>query len=988
MAKLAAFRTAATLILASLAVSFDAAAAVDPARRIALADGRPAWANPPADLGALPAGFAIRHATIVLARSPGSQRAFERFLASQQQPGSADYHRWLTPVEVGERFGVPANDIAAVTAWLASANLEVESVSNGRTSITFGGSAAAVGAAFGTRLDRYAVNGEERISVASDPTIPAALEPVIRAVSGLYTAELNPMHEAGTASLPELWDPRYTSSSSGSTHYVFPADFAAIYDLNPAYASGITGAGQTIAIIGRSRVDNMDIEYFQQLSGLAAQHPTVIVPPLGTDPGDPLTVQGTYTKDQQEATIDVTRAASVAPGATIDLVVSRTVATADGIRVASLYAVDTNPLPAQIVSISFGSCENAAGAAGVAFWDTLFSQAAAEGISVFVSSGDAGAAGCDTNFATPPANQVRSPSYICASSYATCVGGTEFADAANPGQYWSATNGRGYLSALGYIPEGGWNEPLNSSGAPEAASSAGGVSSYIPTPAWQSGIAPGYQGRYTPDVAFSSSRHDGYFACFAAAGGGCPGGTLQHFEYFSGTSASAPSMAGIAALIDQSAGAPQGNLNPALYRLSVTAPAVFHDVTVASSGVAACDVNTPSMCNNSTPSPTGLTGGLAGYVVGPGYDLVTGLGSLDAANLLASWPTLSAPLSTTATALASSTNGASLGTAVTLTAAVTAGDATLPVGTVSFLDAGSPLGTVTLDASGGATYSATALTAGVHAITAVYSGDATHAASTSATVTVAITLPSSVPPVILPSGVVNAASYTANLAPGSLASLFGQNLADDVYRGSQVYANGGFLSSVASITVSVNAVHAPLIYIGPTQINFQVPWEAPLGQPVNIQVTRAGTPSNVERIALAAASPSFFLHSYLPNVAWVTGSADEGCATSQCAVEAGKVYTLWANGLGPKNVVEQDGVPSPMSVVPVVDGTSGCQLTIGGIAAQVDYCGAAPGEIIDQVNFTYPAGVPPGAPVAAMLTVDGASGTFLLPAPPTAPAVE
>jgi uncharacterized protein (TIGR03437 family) len=193
---------------------------------------------------------------------------------------------------------------------------------------------------------------------------------------------------------------------------------------------------------------------------------------------------------------------------------------------------------------------------------------------------------------------------------------------------------------------------------------------------------------------------------------------------------------------------------------------------------------------------------------------------------------------------------------------------------------------------------------------------------------------------------------------------------------------------VASISVSVNAVNAPIVYIGPTQINFQIPWETPLGRPVDLQVTRAGAVSNVERIALAAASPSFFLHSYLPNVAWVTGTGDEGCATSQCAVEAGKVYTLWANGLGPKNVVEQDGVPSPMSVVPVVDGTSGCQLTIGGIAAQVDYCGAAPGEIIDQVNFTYPAGVPPGAPVAAMLTVDGASGTFLLPAPPTAPAVE
>jgi uncharacterized protein (TIGR03437 family) len=983
------------LILVSLAALVDAqasspaAAAVDPARRVTLEDGRPAWANPPADLGALPASFPIQHATIVLARSPESQRAFEQFLDRQQQPGSAEYHRWLTPVEVGERFGVPASDIAAVAGWLGSANLQVESISNGRTLITFSGTAAAVGEAFGAPMHWYQVDGERRISIAAEPSIPAALGPVIRAVSGLYTVELNPMHGSGAASGP---DPS-SKATVGSSHYVFPADFAAIYDVSPAYASGITGSGETIGIIGRSRVDNADIEYFQQLSGMAVQDPTVIVPPNGTDPGAAQTTQTSSPSDDQlEATLDVARAASVAPGATIDLIVSGNSSSYNGIYIASQYAIDTNPVPAHILNLSFGACENSGGARGVALWDVFFSQAAAEGISVFVCSGDSGAAGCDKYFSTPPASQILSPNYICSSSYATCVGGTEFADSSKTSQYWSAANGSGYLSALGYIPEGGWNEPLGSGGAPRTASSGGGVSAYIPTPAWQSGIAPGYQGRYTPDVALTSAAHDGYFLCFAAAGNGCPGATLQRFEYAYGTSASTPSMAGIAALINQNAGGPQGNLNPALYRLSVTAPAVFHDVTVASSGVAACDVNTPSICNNSTPSPTGLTGGLAGYVVGPGYDLVTGLGSLDAGNLLASWRSLSTPLSATATALASSTTSAELGTAVTLTAKVTASDATLPVGTVSFLDGGSPLGSVTLDATGGAAYNATALTAGIHPITAVYAGDATHVASASATVTVATTLPSSVPPVITPSGVVNAASFTASLAPGSVASLFGQNLADNVYQGSEVYGDGRFLASVASISVSVNAMNAPLIFVGPTQINFQIPWETPLGQPVKVQVTRAGTPSNVQQIALAAAaSPSVFLYSYLPNVALVTGTVEEGCAASQCAVQGGLTYQLWANGLGPKNQAEQDGVGDgapTLDALSVAGGTASCQLTIGGIAAKVVYCGAAPGEIIDQVDFTYPAGVPPGAPVAAVLSVNGASGTFLLPAPVATAAVE
>jgi Predicted protease len=174
------------------------------------------------------------------------------------------------------------------------------------------------------------------------------------------------------------------------------------------------------------------------------------------------------------------------------------------------------------MNISFGACEADRTQADVLFWDTLFSQGAAEGISTFVASGDSGAAGCDAYFQSPPQNQIASPNYICSSSYVTCVGGTEFADTANPGLYWNQTSN--FETALGYIPEGGWNEPLNSNGSTEAASSGGGFSSYIATPSWQVGTGvPGTQGRYTPDVAFTASGHDGYFGCLAASGGAHPG---------------------------------------------------------------------------------------------------------------------------------------------------------------------------------------------------------------------------------------------------------------------------------------------------------------------------------------------------------------------------------------------------------------------------------------------------------------------------------
>jgi uncharacterized protein (TIGR03437 family) len=921
------------------------------------------------------------------------------------------------------------------------------------------------------------VNGEERISIASEPSVPAALAPVIRAVSGLYTVKLHSTSRVGGGSLPALFpssSPAYTFVNG--YHFLTPADFATIYDLNPAYSNGTNGAGQTIAIIGVSRVDNADIEAFQTLLGLPVQDPTVIVPPSGIDPGPPQTTQVTSPSlGQNEATLDVTRAGSVAPGATIDLVVSAETETeVEGVTgplyVASQYVVDTNPVPAQIMSTSFGVCEGDSNAAFVAAWDTLYSQAAAEGISVFVCSDDSGAAGCDAGGAAAPATQFASPNALCASIYATCVGGTEFADATNPSQYWSATNGANWESALGYIPEGGWNDPLTpSGGSPLVLASGGGVSAYIPTPGWQAGIAPGYQGRYTPDVSFSASCYNGYFLCFAASGYACSSaqGVLYGYDGC-GTSASTPDMAGIAALINQNAGSPQGNLNPALYRLSVTAPSAFHDITVQSSGVTNCDVNVPSMCNNSTPSPTSLTGGLAGYLVGPGYDLVTGLGSIDVANLLASWASTNTPLSATTTALTSNANTAEYNSLVTFSASVTSSDSTLPAGIVTFMDQAETLGTAELDASGNATFGTTNFGASVHFITAVYGGTATLAGSTSAPLALGIYYPgcsfslnsasqtfpaaggsgvvnvtagagcfwaaSSPPawvtltapaaggssgvvnytvaasngdarsatlyiagrpfnigqlgatPAITPAGVVNAASYTANIAPGGLASLFGANLADGIYQGPQVLdSNGHFVTSVAGVGVSVNGVNAPLTYVSPAQINFQVPWETPLSAAVTVQVTRNSVASNTQQIAIASvASPSVFLNNYSTGVAWVTGTAAEGCATTQCAVQAGGEYQLWANGLGPKNQAEQDGVgdgATTIDALSVVGGTANCQLTIGGIAATVDYCGAAPGLIIDQLNFTYPAGIPAGAPVAAALTIGGATGTFLLPAP-------
>ncbi len=435
-----------------------------------------------------------------------------------------------------------------------------------------------------------------------------------------------------------------TITNNGVTsHFITPNDFAVLYDIASVYTAGNEGAtvgskAQRVAIIGESRVLASDISNFESIAGLPSVQPNVVL--AGTDPG---IATGKNVGFASEATLDVDRVIGTAPAAQVDLVISADSATDNGVDIAMAYNIDTLRDP--IMTISFGSCEAQNGISETDYLNSQFETAASEGISTFVSADDSGVAGCDTPFAAVTAAetpQVASINVLCASGYVTCVGGTEFNDALDPSVYWSSTNANnGYESALSYIPEGAWNESssVNSGGGTvyQVAAGGGGVSAFIAKPGWQKGVGvPGDGFRDVPDVSFTAADHDGYLGCFAAGGGSCVSTSSgTEITVFSGTSAAAPGMAGIAALLNTRMGGPQGNLNSMLYRLAASTPAAFHDVTVGTSGVAGCAAATPSMCNNSTPGETSLVGGLAGYLVGTGYDQATGLGSLDVANFLA-----------------------------------------------------------------------------------------------------------------------------------------------------------------------------------------------------------------------------------------------------------------------------------------------------------------------------------------------------------------
>lgn len=238
-------------------------------------------------------------------------------------------------------------------------------------------------------------------------------------------------------------------------------------------------------------------------------------------------------------------------------------------------------------------------------------------------------------------------------------------------------------------------------------------------------------------------------------------------------------------------------------------------------------------------------------------------------------------------------------------------------------------------------------------------------------------------PVIAPGRVVNAASYLGGVSPGALATVFGNNLADKTYS-SPMDANGNFARTAGGVAVTVNGISAPLVYVSANQISFQVPWEIIPGPSVDVQVTRGLLASAVETITVASsASPAMFLEDFTNGIAWMTAP---GCETTECSAFPGATYQLWANGLGPKNALPHDGSAALFSgslqPLELAGGASACELHIGGQPATVTYCGAAPGQIIDQLNFIYPPGVPASKPYAdAVLTIGGTTGRFRLPAP-------
>lgn len=467
--------------------------------------------------------------------------------------------------------------------------------------------------------------------------------------------------------------------------------------------------------------------------------------------------------DDIEAILDTEWSGAVAPGATIDVVVSASIGTSDGVDLSAAFIVDNNLAP--IMSVSFGQCEAGLGGIGSTennFFNNLWQQAAAQGISVFVSAGDNGAAGCDdpNDPSNKPASGGVAVSGLASTPFNTAVGGTQFNETVNGGSaanFWNATNGSGSSSAKGYIPEMIWNESCdpttpNSPCAKQGFnlfSGSGGASIIYGKPSWQSTSIPGMPNdgkRDLPDVSLTAAIHDGYLLCFQEDPNvACQvsNGVLQQAAVVGGTSASSPSFAGIMAIIDQKLGSRQGLANYVLYALAKSEnfsncnSSNRTDPTVGTS----CTFNDITVGNNSVPGQTGFN-------AGGGYDLASGLGSADVNNLATAWgnTTFQGTVTSITTSMGATVN-ITHGQSVTLTAQVQKSPSgSGPTGTVAFVtDKPGPQGgflTVGAGNLSGTTPTFSApfnnLPGGTYNLSANYPGDGVFASSKSAGIPVTV----------------------------------------------------------------------------------------------------------------------------------------------------------------------------------------------------------------------------------------------------------
>lgn len=688
-------------------------------------------------IGSVSEDTTLNGITIYFKPTAVQKNELDLLVQDQQTPASPWYHKWLSPAEYAQRFGLSDGDLAKMESWLEGQGFTIDRVANAHNSIIFSGTVSQVNSAFHTEIDYYSFGGKKHFANATDLSIPQALSGVVQSVRNLNDFRPEPLVRFRKSQANSI-QPDFTSSQSGN-HYLQPGDVAVIYDANAAYNAGYIGTGQSIAVVGQSEIDVSDIEHFQSAAGLTVKDPTLVLVP---DSGTAQISSG----DEAESDLDVEYAGGIGKGAAIYLVYvgnNQNYSVFDSLQ----YAVDTRIAP--VITISYGACETGLTSSDFSTLEAIAEQSASQGQSIIAASGDDGSTSCygESGLATAQ-QEALAVMYPASSAYVTGLGGTEFPSpdvASSDTTYWEGASGSDVVtSAKSYIPEQAWNDDPTcvqyaSQGSSPLCSGGGGASTLTARPSWQAGVAgiPSGSYRLVPDISLDSSPvNGGYLYCTsdtaawsqgqqASCNSGFRDSGTKDLTIAGGTSFAAPIFAGMLAILNQKENSTgQGLINSALYKLASSSSSyssAFHDITSSGNQCTAGS----AYCSSSGDSE---------YPATAGYDEATGLGSIDFNNFLSAWaPDSSSGFESTTTSISPATATPASGANDTITITVMPESSSItatPTGTLTMVVDGTTQTSSLALSNGSATYTFSSTTAGSHVIVATYSGDSVFAGST------------------------------------------------------------------------------------------------------------------------------------------------------------------------------------------------------------------------------------------------------------------
>ncbi|HZS75259.1 MAG TPA: S53 family peptidase [Ktedonobacteraceae bacterium] len=501
----------------------------------------------------------------------------DTLLSDIYNPQSPQYHQYLTPDQFEQLFAPTPGDVQQVVSFLQNSGLTVTGIAPNNLLIDATGTVARASAAFHIQINNYRVGSRVFYANATPPTLPASVSSLISSIGGLDNSiKFHPFYQRQPAQ----------KTQSGPTG-LGPKDLAAAYDATPLQNAGILGDNSTIALFELDGYQPSDVAQYFANYGM----PTPNISRVLVD-----NYSGTAGMGAIEVELDIEIVGAIAPHA--NQIVYEGPNNVQGLNDTYNQIVHDNK--AQIVDTSWGLCESSTGNAELKTLDNIFKQGAVQGMTFFAAAGDTGAYDCgDNNLG------VDSPA---SDPYVTSVGGTTL-----------------QLNAGAYSSESVWSNPSDTMRGPKGAGSGGGLSNTFAMSSWQSGAGvlssyssntpcglPGGQYcREVPDVTAVADPATGYSIYCTITNAGCPN---TGWMTLGGTSASAPFWAGSAALINQylrSQNKPTlGYANPTLYKLfnaqQQFSASPFHDVT---------------------------TGNNLFYPATTGYDLASGIGSPDIANM-------------------------------------------------------------------------------------------------------------------------------------------------------------------------------------------------------------------------------------------------------------------------------------------------------------------------------------------------------------------